>query len=131
MNDKKAIECIKKLKEHCCEHSSNCVECSLKSDNGCFVRTVGGIISFPLNWQIPSLKPQLTDVERVILCNRDKRFKWIARDEDGTLCIYVKEPQRNDDMFSGGNEESGSFPNLFRFIKWEDEPYLIEDLLKE
>jgi hypothetical protein len=69
-------------------------------------------------------------------------FKWIARDQDGCLCIYEDKPHREktDDNIgyvywnrSGIKSDIdflGPFEKLFKFIKWEDsEPTSIEDVL--
>lgn len=79
----------------------------------------------------------LTDDEITILRNIDKRFKYITRDEDNRLFIYKEKPYKNDIHWSSNDINDDfldfyMFDNLFQFIKWEDdEPYLIEDLLKE
>ena len=83
----------------------------------------------------PKEKPKLTEDEKVILRNIDKEYKWIARDDDGLLCVYKEKPTKDD--YDGWNDSAFSFAslwafdNLFQFIKWEDdEPYSIEELLK-
>lgn len=78
---------------------------------------------------------KLTEDEKVILRNIDKKYKWIARDEDGRLFIYAIEPLKSINKWIGGTWRHWThfvaFSHLFTFIKWEDEePYLIEDLLK-
>ena len=80
-------------------------------------------------------KPQLNEDEKAILRNIDKEYKWIARDDDGLLCVYKEKPTKDD--YDGWNDSAFSFAslwafdNLFQFIKWEDdEPYSIEELLK-
>ena len=67
-------------------------------------------------------------------------FKWIARDQDGLLCVYDKKPQKAIDIgcinpgywFCEDDEyDSGPmivFNGLFQNIKWEDEePTLVEE----
>lgn len=63
---------------------------------------------------------------------------WTARDKDGLLYFYDKEPKRS----SANSEVWGScfgkiagyhgiFDNLFQFVKWEDEqPYNIQELIE-
>ena len=78
-------------------------------------------------------KPQLSEDEKVILKNIDKTFKWITRDEDSTLSFHFVKPHKEAYFWSSHEADyvSDLFPNLFSFIKWEDEePYSIEDLLK-
>ena len=83
-------------------------------------------------------KPELTDVEKVLL--RDylsKGYKWIARDKDDYIYVYITKPLTVSNTlwvspyaYSYGCDIT--FERLFQFIKWEDdEPYLIEELLKE
>lgn len=69
-------------------------------------------------------------------------FKWIARDQDGLLCVYDKKPQKAEDVgrtnpgywFCEDDEyDSGPmivFNSLFQNIKWEDsEPTSIQEVL--
>ena len=79
---------------------------------------------------------KLTEDEKVILRNIDKRYRWIARDGDGNLFIYVNKPIKRESSWVSEMVFNWCsiwvFNHLFTFIKWEDEePYLIEDLLKE
>jgi len=77
-------------------------------------------------------KIELTDAERVILENLDKKFKWIARDRNEDICIYLSKPSRNDNVWIW-NEGCKDLPcsHLFQFIRWEDnEPYEIAKLLE-
>lgn len=82
-------------------------------------------------------KPKLTDDEKAILSNIDKCYKYIARDESNRLYIYKEKPYKNAIHWSDNDIDDDfldfyMFDNLFQFIKWEDdEPYSIEDLLKE
>ena len=78
--------------------------------------------------------PQLTDDEKVILRNLPKEFKWIVRDETGFIWLATDKPQR---INRGWRETKsceldllGVLDHLFQSIKWEDEPYLIEELVK-
>ena len=81
-------------------------------------------------------KPELSEAERVILENVDKKYKYIARDgyieEEGMqeLGLFEDRPIRINDYWSGANCASFTFSNLFKMVKWEDEePTLIADLL--
>lgn len=69
-------------------------------------------------------------------------FKWIARDQDGLLCVYDKKPQKaidigrtNPGYWFCEDDEFDLSPmfvlnGLFQNIKWEDEePTLIKDAL--
>lgn len=79
---------------------------------------------------------KLTEDEKVILRNIDKRYRWIARDGDGNLFIYREKPIKKESSWISETlfDWCGIwiFSHLFLSIKWGDEePYLIEDLLKE
>ena len=70
-----------------------------------------------------------TDVEKRILEATDKRFKWIARDENGCLYIYNTKPYRDEDCgffsakFGGGYLFNKCFSDvLFKNITWENSP---------
>lgn len=69
-------------------------------------------------------------------------FKWIARDQEGCLCVYDKKPQKAEDVgrtnpgywFCDDDEyDSASmiaFNSLFQNIKWEtSEPTSIQEVL--
>lgn len=75
----------------------------------------------------------MTEQEKVILQSIDPKYKWIARDKNGTLCAYTVKPEKSRDIwFSLTNNygELDAFDHLFENVKWEDEePTLIEDLL--
>ena len=78
---------------------------------------------------------KLTDDEKAILKNINKRYKWIARDKDRTLFIYGNKPIKKESSWMSENLFDWFcmwiFNHLFQFIKWKDEePYLIKDLLK-
>ena len=79
---------------------------------------------------------KLTEDEKVILRNIDKKYKWITIDDNGSLFINNEKPIKNESSWISKMliDWCGIwiFNHLFQSIKWEDEePYLIEDLLKE
>ena len=74
---------------------------------------------------------KLTEDEKVILINLPKEYKWIVRDHIGSLWIFENKPNSNIFGWFYSTASTLPFPNLFRFIKYEDkEPYSIEKLLK-
>ena len=82
---------------------------------------------------------KLSDDEKVILRNIDKRYKWIARDKYYNLGIYDVKPYKNESVGFWKNNNNifdgryfNAYNHLFQFIKWSnDEPYSIEELLKD
>ena len=76
-------------------------------------------------------EPKLTEDEKVILRNLPKEYKWIVRDHIGSLWIFENKPNSNIFGWFYSTASTLPFPNLFKFIKYEDkEPYSIEKLLK-
>lgn len=60
----------------------------------------------------------------------DDKYKWLARDENGQLCAFVKEPKKNKTHPLSGlwnNVGSSDFARIketderFSFIRWQDE----------
>ena len=79
---------------------------------------------------------KLTEDEKVILRNLSEKFDWIARNKDRSLDVFFKKPFKSEVMWMPQKladwADISCFEHLFKFIKWGDEePYLIEDLLKE
>ena len=84
-------------------------------------------------------KPELSEVERVILENVEKEYKYIARDKNGCLFLYSKEISKYKDEWcfdvdkgiDGNHSNFSLFNHLFKMVKFEDdEPTLISDLLE-
>lgn len=82
-------------------------------------------------------------IEKPVISKRDKTFleciaegiKYIARDMDGFLFIYVIKPHKLIDCWESGgielNKSLGFFKLNLPMVKWSDkEPWLIEDLKK-
>ena len=70
-----------------------------------------------------------TDVGKQILEGTDKRFKWIARDENGCLYIYDTKPYKNEGYgYFNTKFGSGFLFNkcvsdvLFKNVTWENSP---------
>lgn len=71
---------------------------------------------------------KLSEEEVIILNNTDKKYEYIARDENGELFIYAVKPYRREDgVFDTKEyqvtESLNAFKNIFKNIKWEDEPF--------
>ena len=79
-------------------------------------------------------KKNFTDDELCILRNIDKKYKWIAKDKDGEVCIYINKPKKEDvswDNFSFYKPLDIIKDSLFTEIKWEDEePIYIDDYVE-
>ena len=80
-------------------------------------------------------KKKFSDDELCILRNIDKKYKWIARDKSGSLCIFDEKPKKSEEMWDNVTHsdfiELGCFNNLFNSINWEDEePICIDDYVE-
>lgn len=82
-------------------------------------------------------------IEKPVISKRDKAFlecigegiKYITRNMDGFLFIYVIKPHKLIDCWESGGIESNKSLEFFKvnlpMVKWSDkEPWLIEDLKK-
>lgn len=82
-------------------------------------------------------------IEKLVISKRDKAFlecigegiKYITRNMDGFLFIYVIKPHKLIDCWESGGIESNKSLEFFKvnlpMVKWSDkEPWLIEDLKK-
>lgn len=78
-------------------------------------------------------KKEFTEDELCVLRNIDKKYKWIARDKSGNICIFEEKPyKKNEDEIWDNNHndyiEFYCYNHLFNSIKWEDnEPIYIDN----
>lgn len=86
----------------------------------------------------------LSSLEKDILENLDERWKYLARDKNGDLYLYEKEPCKverngkyvpfNDEWWDKKikNKKFNFFPNLFEFVSWVNEDaFPIKELITE
>lgn len=91
----------------------------------------------PEQWEIPS-RIKLTEHEKVILSNIDKKYKWIARDKNGRVYVYKDKPVKDCNGTTWSVEPYDDdcsslwcFHDLFKWLSREDkEPVYIPDLLE-
>ena len=80
-------------------------------------------------------EPLLSYDEYIILRNLNSKCEYIARDEDGDLCVYESKPTKDIDpeiWNTGYDYLIFPYVNLFKFITWEnEEPYSIKKLIKD
>ena len=71
------------------------------------------------------LAPQwtFTEDEKVILRNLPEKYEWIARDEDGHLCVYAEKPIKGTNWWwlQVGHYHFNAYKHLFQSIQWSDE----------
>lgn len=88
-----------------------------------------------IKWMLSEYKEpiKLTRMEYSLLRHVYKlRYKYIARDKNGDISVYLDEPDKDilTEFWHGKEYEITLFNNLFPFIKWEDkEPILIKEIL--
>lgn len=88
----------------------------------------------PEPYKLPK-KKQFSQDELCILRNIDKKYKWIARDESGSLCIFDEKPKKSEEMWDNvicsDFIELNCYNHLFNSIQWEDEePIRIDDYVE-
>ena len=72
---------------------------------------------------------KLTEEEKIILENTDKRYKYIVRDESDLLVLFARKPKKEKSIGEWRAKYCGecwfsAFNHLFQGIQWEDEePY--------
>ena len=89
-----------------------------------------------LLWERAEVQGKISDTERAILSAVYPTYKYIARDEDGGLCLFKIEPEKYEIMWKAlGNYDTlycdfSAFNHLFKFVSWNDKnPRLISTLL--
>ena len=78
-------------------------------------------------------KPKISRSDRTFLDYVPENYKYMTRDEDGSLFVYKERPQKRSEVWIYDSELFGIYKAKVRFpmVKWEDkEPWLIEDLKK-
>ena len=106
---------------------TNCNECRFNDkDANCGQRRA--------EWLYEEFKEpiRLTCLEYELLKYFSYEHKYISRDIDDKLYIYVKKPTKTSMVWRTDNKfvRFDTFKNLFQFIKWSDEePTLIRDVL--
>ena len=79
-------------------------------------------------------KPKLTKQERKFCELLEGKDVWFATDKtDNMPYIYKEEPERHTSVWHGNTAPTSKFRQFcdakFSFIKWEDKPWHINDLL--
>src|SRR5699024_4726839 len=76
--------------------------------------------------------PKINQEEYEVLKNLDdNKWKWIARNYNGALIIYISKPMKNPSLYW---DDFGKRMDdrLFQFVQWTDEePYEIAELIEE
>lgn len=124
MSDEKLAEMIDKNWDFYCTNTKECMVDCTKCKRWWLKQEYKG-------------KIELSEAEGVILESIDKKYGWIARDEDDELSIYEEKPHKREyggwdtESMSSECESLSAFNHLFQFVKWEDEePYNIEELIE-
>lgn len=107
-------------------HVSECTECLLNNGNCAHSRT---------KWLLSEYKEpiKLSRFEYSLLRHVYKlNHKYIARDKDGDISLYLDEPDKDllTEIWHGKEYEFTLFNSLFKFVKWEDKkPTSIQEML--
>ena len=80
------------------------------------------------------IKPStVNESDRTFLDYIPDDYKYMARDEDGSLFVYKERPQKRSEVWIYDSELFGIYKAKVRcpMVKWENkEPWLIEDIKK-
>ena len=104
-----------------------------KLNNICGSKHLDIVAVYELNevWKREELT--ITEDEKVVLRNLPANYKWIARDKDSKLYVYLDKPEKCEYIWTGKQSYSSleALSHLFEMVKWDDDdPWKIEDLLK-
>lgn len=90
-------------------------------------------INVPLIFEAENPPFLLTRLEYELIKHWGKKYKYIARDEEGSLYVYKDIPSKNEDVWGtlyGHAKTERDFDDFFKFVEWSDkEPTNIEELL--
>lgn len=129
----------------CCEHEVEVYATDLCRDNmdimskmdikQCMFKGKDFIWRYELDELEPLETIKITQLDYDMLKFVQKHgAKYICRDKSGVINLYEKEPLMTDDRtwWADGRYSylSEFTEQLFQFVKWEDEPHLIEDVLE-
>ena len=123
-------KCTKKIIQCCSQACENCEFSVFEEKNK---RTP--CVESAFKWLLSEYKEpiKLTRTEYSLLRHVYKlNYKYIARDKDGDISLYLDEPDKDllTEIWHGKEYEFTLFNNLFQFIKWQDkEPTLIKEVL--
>lgn len=120
----------KNTKQLCSCDKTNCVDCLF------FLNCNTDYILAYFNSKYTEELQILSDVEYALLKNINEQYKYITRDEDGNLYVHEIIPyKRLEATWRNSYGDSlcyKAYNHLFKLIEWEeDEPYLIENLIKQ
>lgn len=75
---------------------------------------------------------ELTDDEKAIIKNISDDYNYICRDAEGRLFVSDHLPHRSNNKWGAHAKWCylTVYDHLFSFIRWEDEPYSLEELKK-
>lgn len=101
----------------------------------CEFSKAANVSNYLTSTYIPKQEIVLTEFEKQLILNLDEEYKYIAKDSKGTLFVYATKPTKiNNGVWA--NIDACQYtkipvPNIFSFIKWEDEEPTSIDKLKE
>ena len=98
-------------------------------------RVIGRIKVYSLDAFMEWLEEEhtkMTDDEKAIIRNIPNDYGYICRDAYGRLFVSDVLPRRSNHKWGAGDKWCylTVYDHLFNFIRWEDEPYSVEELKK-
>lgn len=122
---------------HLNDFDENLKECGYDNNEFDIMKVYADYTCKELIWERKEIK--LSETERAILNAIDENYNWICRDKDNRLVISRYRPSKVEhyNRWYATTDRDGDitrlpFTDLFKSIQWDDdEPYSIDDLLKE
>lgn len=136
-----AVEYLRERGRMCHEFGAVCVGCKL-GPGSCVSREEKepeAVVEIVRRWAMehphePGIR--LTNIERHFArIYIDKGYLWAARDQDGELNLYRKEPKRGGSAFRNTSPTTSgcrtALPHMMPGITWENSPVCLPKLLEK
>ena len=130
MNEQEMIKSAENMKTWCKKHFIiGICDCPFAEGRKCAMYN-----AHPRSWEIPKPKPRITEFEYEYLKRFDKKYKYIARDNDSRLFAYQNTPHKSSAAWEPVYLDFLELPltDFLNFITWDDgELTCIQELIKE
>ena len=92
---------------------------------GMWVKTRNGIRYLVSFWKREEIKISLSEFELIFLKSLNPEYKWIARDKNGSISLYMSKPKRNEDRGFWFNDSGNYLLNFIDYHVFKEEPFLL------
>ena len=130
MTEQEIIKSAENFKQWCEDHYSSNSKCKCLFADRVYCRCC----KTPKCWTLEKPKPRMSEFEYEYLKRLDKKYKYIARDNDGRLFAYKSETRKSRAAWKCKYLDFVGIPltDFLNFVTWDDkEPTSIQELIKE